>query len=137
MKRRVCLWDMCGVAAIILENSDVIYYNQTGGNACLSSEAEGFLVFFNNDPPLASPELSFEYQLTQLFNDVEIVTEELATKMDQILASYPPTAGAKVDRHKMNESHEAWVYIVIEETEQSIITGFGNCKAVLTWTNSD
>jgi hypothetical protein len=137
LKKRVSLWDMCGVAAIILEDSDVIYYNQTGGTTCLHSEAEGILVFFNNDPPLASPELSFEHQLTQLFNGIEIITEDLAKKLDQILASYNATACAKVDRHKMRESREAWVYITIKETEQSIITGFGNCSAVLTWPNSD
>jgi len=136
-KRRVCLWDMCGVAAIILENSNVIYYNQTGGTACLHPEAEGILVFFNNDPPLASPELSFEYQLTQLFVDEVEMTEELAKKIDQILGSYDATACAKVDRYRMNESHEAWIYITIRETEQSIITGFGDCSAVLTWPNSD
>jgi hypothetical protein len=137
LKKRVCLWDMCGVAAIILEESGVIYYNQTGGSACLHSEAEGILAFFNNDPPLNSPELSFEHQLTQLFNGIQIMTEELAQQIDRLLASYKATACAKVDRNRITKSHEAWVYITITETEPSLITGFGNCLAVLTWPNSD
>ena len=86
---------------------------------------------------LTSPELSFEHQFAQLFNETDTVDEKLATQIDQILASDPSTAGAKVDRERMSESHEAWVYISIEETESSPITGFGNCSAVLTWPNSD
>jgi len=44
-KKRVCLWDMCGVAAIILEDSDVIYYNQTGAQHVYTLKQKVFWYF--------------------------------------------------------------------------------------------
>lgn len=57
-----------------------------------------------------------------------------------------------VDRYKLNESVEAWIYVDISPREELVkeieekgeevypmyeFIGFGRCKGVLTWNNSD
>ncbi len=137
MRRMVLLYDMVGVSAIVLERSGAVYRNQTCGTACLQSEAEGILVPLNNDPPLDQPELSFESQLSTLLRDVCRLDGGLADRIDDILASYPPTTNVRTDRQILLNSHEAWVYVEISESPDSVLQGFGDCKAVLTWPNSD
>lgn len=50
----------------------------------------------------------------------------------------------KVDRGRLDESDESWVYVEIETRDGSQakhpacpVSGFGNCHALLTWPNSD
>ncbi len=51
------------------------------------------------------------------------------------------TKNVKVDRNRLTDSHEAWVYVDYRNPKavdwNSGITGFGQCQAVLTWENSD
>jgi hypothetical protein len=128
---------MAGIYAIILEKSGIVYTNQTHGVACMQSKAEGVLVPFEWDYPLDEPNQSHERRLAQLLEDAMRLTESDADQIDAIFARWPPTACAKVDRTKLNDSGEAWVHIDIEETSESDLKGFGKCKAILTWPNSD
>lgn len=136
-KREVRLWDVIGVVAVILEESGVVYTNQTCGGACMQPREEGVLIPFNNDPPLDEPEQSLEFKLSKLLANVERMTPEYADRIDAILAEFPTTRWARVDRSRLKDSHEAWVYVDLREDEFSSLKDFGECKAVLTWPNSD
>jgi len=128
---------MEGVSAILLESSGVIYSNQTGGCACTRPEAEGILVPFNNDPPLDSPEKALWRRLRSILENAPYLTPELADRVDAVLADDPDTHFAKVDRSRLRDSHESWVYVEIAADASFLLRGFGPAKAILTWPNSD
>lgn len=135
--RRVTLWNLEGVAAIILEPSGTIYSNQTCGNTCLQPEAEGVLVPFNNDPPPAEPAEALWCKLRGILENVHALTDELADRVDAELAAHPDTRIATVDRTRLDRSHEAWVFVDIDPEPECLLQGFGKTRAILTWPNSD
>lgn len=118
-------------ALIISCPTEVFYTNQTHGTCCYHPEIEGILIPLNNY-------MRLEDELSSFINDfAQIYTEDLADKIDIILSNYVDFI--KVDRDKLKESGEAWLYVTIDKTHD-IISGFvenGYNKAVLTWINSD
>ena len=137
MPSRVILWNVEGVVLILLKQSGIIYTNQTGGHACCKAETEGVLVPFNNDYPHDQPDLSIEQRLNRLLTNVECLTPQLADDIDDIFSSSPDTRYAKVDRTRLRDSMEAWVYVVVYDAGDHLISGFGRCKGIITWRNSD
>lgn len=134
---RVTLWNIEGVMLILLRDSGVIYTNQTGGHACAQPEAEGILAPFNNSPPLDQPDLSTESQLKRVLTGAQRLTPAQADEVDEILAHWQDTKCAKVDRTRLTDSMEAWVYVDVNECGDDLISGFGPCKGIITWSNSD
>ena len=134
---RVTLWNIEGVMLILLRESGVIYTNQTGGHTCQQPEAEGILAPFNNSPPLDQPHLSTESQLKRVLTGAQRLTPAEADEVDEILARSRDTKCAKVDRARLTDSMEAWVYVEVNECGDHLISGFGPCKGILTWSNSD
>jgi len=136
-KRTVVLWNMEGAAAIVLEASGVVYANQTCGHACVQSEAEGILVPFNDDPPLDEPERALSERLSLILEYAHYLTPALADKIDAAFAAHPDTRCATVDRSRLRDSHEAWIYVDLDGAASGLLSGFGRSKAVITWPNSD
>jgi Family of unknown function (DUF6210) len=135
--RHASLDGLSQAALIVLLPSGVAFKAQVGGTWCRQEIAEGVLVPFENDPPLDAPELALHAQLRKLLREIAALTDELADAVDHLLSAHHFTMGARVDRARLAESCEAWVYVDLRETNDSIFHGFGNCKAVLTWPNSD
>ena len=67
------------------------------------------------------------------------IDEETANKIDEILALADESKLFKVDHSRFSDSHEAWIYVDVLESadETSTLKGFGICKGILTWNNSD
>jgi hypothetical protein len=128
---------MEGAAAIVLEASGVVYSNQTCGNACAQPEAEGILVPFNDASPLGQSEQAFWERLARILENAHYLTPHLADQVDAELAADPDTRCATVDRSRLKDSHESWIYIDLDGTASGLLSGFGRSKAVLTWPNSD
>jgi len=141
-KPLVQLW--CGqrLGLIVLHPSGVYYSNQTGGHACLHPLAEGIFV------PIRDDTLDLEKELKDYFVGPkwkgwcsEGIDEETATFVDDVLAKSHLTRDVTVNRNRIIDSHEAWVYVDYRNPKtadwNSEITGFGQCQAVLTWENSD
>ncbi|MGL4609906.1 MAG: DUF6210 family protein [Trueperaceae bacterium] len=42
-----------------------------------------------------------------------------------------------VDRKKLEDSYEAWIFVRIDEHTQGDLKDFAGCSAVLTYPNSD
>jgi Family of unknown function (DUF6210) len=136
--RRVGLHEFEQLALIILEESRVMYSNQAGGHYCLQPEAEGVLVVLSADYSLVEhkPALLWE-RLTKVFGSASsYTTEEQADEIDDLLSFYAVTKGMSVDRTRFKESYEAWVHVNIQG-DFGNIEGFGDCKGILTWPNSD
>ena len=86
------------------------------------------------------------------------VSAEIADVIDEVLASKRSTSFVKVDRTRLGDSWEAWVYVLIgspgeadlvvgDQVEAAAeasagtyfgpLQGFGHVRGVLTWENSD
>jgi hypothetical protein len=128
---------------IIFWVSGVIYHNQTCGHACMQRYAEGVLVL-PTDPVLVSekPHERYECPIEPLlkamaWESVSGITDRRATEVDALLKSQPMTTGILVDRTRLRESEEAWVYVTIEPRDNAVYQGFGSAEGVLVWQNSD
>jgi hypothetical protein len=155
------LYQLEELALIIECPSGVLYTNQAGGNFCMQPETEGVLV------PLGHS-CSIEEKLFAYFtNDVGTVIRlepKHADALDVILRTpegtyvKTPTFNLEVDRSRLEESMEAWIYVTIttcpdvssfQEWNRNAqpelpvhptmytFAGFGRGTGVLTWANSD
>jgi hypothetical protein len=134
-----------GLGLIILWSSGVLYEHQTGGYNCYKPEEEG--VFVRLYKELEDQEL----MLIEHFGGPKWrswcgdgIDIETADYIDQVLNLAEKTKFLKVDRSRLNDSHEAWVYVDVSEPEEdkngyrpAAINGFGKCKGVLIWSNTD
>ena len=136
------LWNGGGIGIIILYKSGVHYSNQTGGYACLHPEAEGVYV------PLVNELVDQEARLEDFFTGPKWqgwcsdgIDGETADFIDAVLESSPYSRGLKVDRQRLDASHEAWVHLTVPGTatapEAIELVGFEEAEAILTWSNSD
>ena len=127
------LFDYDGLGLIVLFPSGVIFTNQVGGHACLHPEAEGVFV------PLSVGHKKILFALQQHFNSNWHHIEEIdAQVIDKLLRS-DEFEFITVDKTKLEESFEAWIYVDIEEVSETfpLLNGFGKTKGVLIWQNSD
>lgn len=140
MRRIISLWNMpYEVMLIIGQPTNVFYRNQVGGNACLQMEIEGALA-------AVDMEETAHAQIMGLFDPYasQGITSEIAAALDAVLASQRGAQSLRVDRRRVHESCEAWVYVVFEsppsigrDPPADSWLGFGAAEGVLTWPNSD
>ncbi|WP_413662608.1 DUF6210 family protein [Microbulbifer sp. CNSA002] len=126
--RRVSLWDMAGCALIILEKTGVVYFNQVGGTACLSEEAEGFLC------PVNREDGSLESCLTKLFSNVNKIDPDV---VDEEFKKHAETSFISLDKKVLGKSCESWLYVNITPGLSDLLSGVNSVNAILTWPNSD
>ena len=142
------LYGASGLGVIVLYPSGVRFTNQTGGYACLHPVVEGVYA------PLSDIQQRQQEQLLAHFTGskyqgwcTEGIDEEDALVIDAILAQEGDSACLRVNRKKLKESHEAWVYVTIHEPVNTsrnwktqpgyTLYGFAGKEGVLTWENSD
>ena len=139
-KPTVYLWHSKGLGVILLYESGVYYSNQTGGYACLHPAAEGVYV------PLNNAAVDQETQLFAYFTGSkwagwcnEGIDQETADYIDSVLAKSPYTRMLKVNRDRLEDSHEAWIYVKVVRNadDAEIICELGARAGILTWENSD
>ena len=137
--KKVTLYNLSGVAAVVPMKTGVIFTNQVGGIACLHPELEGVLVPFNDDYEQEDYKLSLEYQLREIFteNGWGKIIPKQANEIDALLKTFPDTSCAVVNRTKLEESYESWVWCNVVESEHCCLENFGNVEIVLTWCNND
>ncbi|WP_298544939.1 DUF6210 family protein [uncultured Aquimarina sp.] len=148
-KPLVAIWDTVGLGIIIEFPTGVLITNQTGGTTCLHPEIEGVYVPLANDYKEATKEfLSPEIALIDYFESAKykgsgaikgIDLEDVAV-INEILAQFSLHKMITIDLEKLQESHEAWIYIEIsQDSDLGILKGFSEdpLKGVLTWSNSD
>jgi hypothetical protein len=142
-KPRILLYHLNQASLLILGKSGVIYQNQTCGVACAQRCEEGYLVpladcFLVENAPIDTYQCPIEEGLRRMFwGPVQGIDEETASDIDHLLQSSGWTRGLTVDRERMHESEEAWVYVKVAPSELAEYLGFGVCNGVLVWHNSD
>ena len=116
---------------VILEKSDLVellettYTNQTGGYACNHQKIVGRGYPIPIEESILTDHFTGEKYGGWCCDGID---EETANWMDSILHKF----SISVDRMKLKESQEAWVYI------KSKLPGLNyELTGVLTWTNSD
>lgn len=144
MRKIIRLWNMpFEVMLVIDERSGVFYQNQVGGNVCAQEELEGVLA------PVELDAESVELIAHLPYVNRKGISDEIADAIDRVLAAVQTKRAIKadvvrVDRSRLQDSWEAWVYVVVDSPEN--ITddnffdswlGFGTTRGVLTWPNSD
>jgi hypothetical protein len=112
-----------GCGLIIPFPSGIVYWNQVAGMTCGQRALEGIYVPVDWDDVAGAME--------DTFIGGALDTED-ADRMDAKLIKY----GAKVDRSKLGESCESWVWLSLEKGVR-FIREFASAEAVLTWPNSD
>ncbi len=142
MKKIINLYALPYEAMLILEwASGVTYENQVGGTLCLQATAEGVLAPVDLDPDAVEQIMNLPYEPRYG------ISAEVADAIDGVLAASPSGRYLKVDRARLAESFEAWVFVVADIPESSehqlqgpyfgAPRGFGRSTGVLTWPNSD
>src|SRR5689334_5814997 len=102
------------VMLIVEHSSGVRYLNQVGGVLCWQAEVEGVLA-----PLDATPEVNERIQNCPYPSGRKGITKEIADTIDALLASHRGTTFLKVDRARLDESWEAWVYVLIDSPESN------------------
>lgn len=139
------LWEHVGTGLIVLNSRGATYTNQVGGHACEHPTEVGFFVPFGNDATLDGELISAEAGLAKLFDPAwGRIDVGRADELDAFFQRYArdhwlPWAGVRVDRDRLQESREAWIYVVLEgHPERFPFRGVEfPAYAVLTWCNSD
>ncbi len=143
---------------IVLCSSGVKYTNQTGGTACLSPIEEGvYLPFFDDLHDQGAALMSY-FTDTKIYTTGTVGINDIdAEFIDSILNVGDFTKYLRTDRERLQDSHEAWLYVNIHfkseisdfgfrgevtnkeqiDTIMSPLYGFNGSKGVLTWINSD
>lgn len=142
--KKISLFGLNQVALIILGKSGVVYDNQVGGNFCLQRSEEGFLSIIFDCTGMILKELS-EYTIDKIK-----LNEQDLNNINNILCKYSSTCMLTVDKSRLEDSTEAWIYVDIANREELIkklenrnlfpsydFLGFSETKGVLTWNNSD
>jgi hypothetical protein len=141
IKARINLAHMSGtgLGLIILQPSGAFYTHETGGSAVYPALAEGVFV-----PLHQETDDDQEALLTAHFTGPKWggwcsngIDEETASDVDHVLSLSPQTSFLKVDRARLVDSREAWIYVdVSEPTDNPVvapISGFGECKGIFVW----
>jgi len=149
----VHLYQSAGIGLIVPAPTGIRYSNQTAGTYCEHPVVEGFYVPLRNeseegafDGPRSREFKSPEHALVEYFcgrkyegtGATHGIDDEDADAIEAILAGYFLDEVLRVDRSRMAESTEAWIYVVVLKDDH-VFDGCGPYprRAVLTWKNSD
>ncbi len=146
----VTLYGAVGTGVIISCDSGISYCNQVGGYLCRQLEFDGVYLPLANDVALKNKELmSPENELRAYFEGPKHngwgandgLDDEDADFIDSALQKYHQDKWIKVDRSRLKESCEAWVFVQVyaEDDPVPLQSGFEEYPrlGVLTWSNSD
>ncbi|HSJ76323.1 MAG TPA: DUF6210 family protein [Gemmatimonadales bacterium] len=151
MKPVLEVWEGVGLGLIIEWPSGVLFSNQTGGTSTLHPELEGVFLPIRNDCEREGNRLlSPEDELLDYFEGPKHRGTGATRGLDAEDADFIGSVLLKwrlkqitVDRSRLQESHEAWVHVLIHQKEGGFdglpCRGFAPYprRGVLTWSNSD
>lgn len=134
----VKLWDMNTLMLIIPASTGIIYENQTWGTTCFNDFLEGMLIptgldFFEDNPEAAG------FDLESLFPEGGhgFIDRTRAENIEKRLSAHVETEGIKVNWKKIDQSHEAWLHVIVSDGKFTTYSGLNGREAVFTWPNRD
>lgn len=139
---RVLLWDIDRAFLIVEWENQIAYENQVGGLDCRVGVQEGILV------PLGFSEEELDKLFKLPFEASGLgITPTLADQMDALFSGRPSFFYISVDRERLQDSCEAWVYVrlgTVPEVKRrddasylGMAYGVSGRRGVITWPNSD
>ena len=143
IKARITLSHVSGdvMGLIILQPSGVLYTHETGGYACYHESAEGVFVPLHEETEENQEGLLSAHFWHKWNNWCDGgIDEQTAEYIDYVFSLSPATNYLRVDRFRLDDCKEAWIYVRVREPSEdagSPISGFGECKGVFVWGNSD
>ncbi len=136
----IILYDLAGPALIIPWPSGVIYQNQVGGHYVMQYTQEGVFVPLPDDLGSLSSALESHFLGPKYRGwGGHGIDEETAQFIDELFQRNPRLSMIFVDRHRFQDSVEAWIWVTVaEETfPMPFLDGLTPCTGILTWSNSD
>lgn len=125
---------------IFLRLSGIYYSNQTGGVQTNHPYVEGVYVPLGEVGPVFG-KLRKYCEENLGYSHWTGISNEVAHSLDSLFKEDKLLSNLQVDRQRLNESEEAWIYVKVKEIrgDHKLISwsGLGDCDGVLTWPNSD
>lgn len=116
-----------GVVLIAIEENGKLYTNQTGGCACRHPEVRGRIVEYEVFPGKTREE--FDNDLLAYFCGpkhngwcFQGIDAEDADYLDKLFESYLGKNSVIVDRERLKDSMEAWIYCKLGEGTRIVLT---------------
>jgi len=142
---RVELQELNGLYVIASHPTHITYTFQCGGYICRNNEMEGFLVSLEYTEP--AEEALYDYffngpkYMGHCYNGIDTDDADQIEEILRIKENGWATNWIKVDRTRLNDSVESWIYIRPEEGSH-IPYCYNyptdpNSEMVLIWNNSD
>jgi len=136
------LWNTPGLSLLIPAKSGVVYANQTGGHHCHQQSMESILLsLFNRFDGIDQQSLLNQHFVSKLHGWCgNGITDDTADFVDEVLRATPYTSWLRVDRSRLLDSHEAWIFVQPTELSGTETIEFGDfqfSEGVITWENSD
>jgi hypothetical protein len=136
----VHIWETEGLGLVVFLPTRVFYTRQVGGISCAHPEAQGVYVLLRDH----ARELE-AYFIGPKWGGLCTggIDDETADFIDAFLDStgLPGLRFIRVDRTRLQDSREAWVYVDVDEqfsgAKCAPIENLGAAKGILTWPNSD
>lgn len=136
----VSLFGLTGHCLIIPAKSGITYSNQVAGGSCNQYSLEGILVPVDEWNHPRATHLGAEGPLDQIQQftlDAEELTLDHAGQIDSLLEDSPFNIPARVDRSKLEDSCESWIWLTVNAERFQLVEGLKVTSAVLTTENSD
>jgi hypothetical protein len=132
--RELCLYNLEQTAVIVLDDSGIQYFSNSGGTAAVQSRAVGFLVPLSNDPPADQPELALAGRLSAVVKDKNGLSLADAHHINELLRELSSTDVCFVNEERLQQSLESWVHVFVRpQGDYSQFQGFDEFEAVLVW----
>jgi hypothetical protein len=114
MEPLVVLYNSVGVGLILNYPSGIFFTNQAGGYACMQPSEEGIYIPLHDEVQDQEKAL-YEYFTGPKWNGwcADGIDEETAEFIDQILQASMCTKMLTVNRQRLNDSFEAWIYVTV------------------------
>lgn len=140
--KTVLLYDIGDAYLIIDAKTGVAYRNQVAGFCRASAEQEGILVPLSGDDTLVVTLTTCSFP-----DDGQGITAREADSIDGILHARSDTRFLSVDRRRLKDSRQAWIFVEWSEIPNDYLAaramsyygpvyGFEAGSGVLTWPNS-
>lgn len=124
---------------LIPAKSGVLYQNQTWGTQCFQDEIEGNLIPLDSEDKSTVHGIGFGDFVEKMFpkGSSGVITTDMGKEIEKFLGNSATMKGIQIDWEKFEESHEAWLHVIVNDSEFSAYSGIVDKKAILTWPNSD
>lgn len=141
--QEILLYNIDNACLIVECKTGIVYRNQVGGQVCYQAQQEGAVAPL--DVPVAIMDSLETYAFPQGRRGIDLKTADL---IDSLLSENVSTSFLSVDRERLDQSWEAWIYVRIERSPERFVLGdsqgyhgplfgFPAGRGVITWNNSD